>query len=142
MALDFLSVPGKQRSFVYIFVTSIDAHIATSTDAERAFSRGHLTVSRLRHSLNEESVRTSTVLGSWANIPDLIPEEDIIDFIKSSSRRPRAAAAVTVSNGPVAGPSGSQNGNVSASSSKPSASRAASSKLSASSSQVTVIELD
>ncbi|OJT01847.1 hypothetical protein TRAPUB_10054, partial [Trametes pubescens] len=120
MALDFLSVP------------------ATSTDAERAFSRGHLTVSRLRHSLNEESVRTSTVLGSWANIPDLIPEEDFIEFIKTSSRRPRAAGAAADNNAPVAGPSGvahaatSQNGNVSASSSK----------LSVSSSQATVIEID
>lgn len=113
--------------------------IATSTDAERAFSRGHLTVSRLRHSLNEESVRTSTVLGSWANIPGLVPEEEIVEFIKTSSRRPRAAgAAQTDSNGPVAGPSGtahvvaSQTGNAGASSSK----------RSASNSQATVIEID
>lgn len=97
--------------------------VATSTDAERAFSRGHLTVSRLRHSLNEESVRTSTVLGSWANIPGLVPEEDIVEFIKSSSRRPRAAGAAQAdNNGPVAGPSGTA--------------------LSTSNSQATVIEID
>ncbi|OJT02035.1 hypothetical protein TRAPUB_7505, partial [Trametes pubescens] len=83
MALDFLSIPS------------------TSTDAERAFSRGHLTVSRLRHSLSEESVRASTVLGSWANIPGLVPEAEIVELLKQNTRRPRAADT----NVPTAGPS-------------------------------------
>ncbi|KAL1949782.1 hypothetical protein VTO73DRAFT_8663 [Trametes versicolor] len=120
MALDFLSIP------------------ATSTDAERAFSRGHLTVSRLRHSMNEESVWTSTVLGSWANIPDLIPEEDFVDFLKTSSRRPRAVGAAADSEGAGAGPSGTSD----VASSQNGSAVASSSKVSASSSQATVIEID
>ncbi|KAI1788246.1 hypothetical protein LXA43DRAFT_894916, partial [Ganoderma leucocontextum] len=43
--------------------------VATSTDAERAFSRGGLTISRLRHSLNDASVRASALLASWSTIP-------------------------------------------------------------------------
>ena len=53
-------------------------HTATSTESERAFSRGRITVSRLRHSLSDESVRASTVLGSWARIPGLVPEKAIL----------------------------------------------------------------
>ncbi|EIW62759.1 uncharacterized protein TRAVEDRAFT_97139, partial [Trametes versicolor FP-101664 SS1] len=55
---------------------------ATSTDTERAFSRGRLTVSRLRHSLADESVRANTVLGSWARIADLLPEADLVEVIR------------------------------------------------------------
>ncbi|KAI0363102.1 hypothetical protein BV20DRAFT_910630, partial [Pilatotrama ljubarskyi] len=54
----------------------------TSTDAERAFSSGHLTVSRLRHSLSDESVRTGTVLGSWCEFPELVPEEEVVALLK------------------------------------------------------------
>ncbi|EIW52838.1 uncharacterized protein TRAVEDRAFT_87097, partial [Trametes versicolor FP-101664 SS1] len=67
MALDFLSAP------------------ATSTDAERSFSCGHLTVSRLRHSLADESVRTSTILGSWALLPDVLAEDELVEVIKAHS---------------------------------------------------------
>ncbi|TFK79534.1 hypothetical protein K466DRAFT_474560, partial [Polyporus arcularius HHB13444] len=55
--------------------------LATSVDAERAFSHGRLTVSRLRRSLADESVCANTVLGSWARINDLIPEKEVIDFL-------------------------------------------------------------
>ncbi|EIW54593.1 uncharacterized protein TRAVEDRAFT_86236, partial [Trametes versicolor FP-101664 SS1] len=54
---------------------------ATSTDTERAFSRGRLTVSRLRHSLADKSVRVNTVLSSWARIADLLPEADLVEVI-------------------------------------------------------------
>ncbi|OJT06793.1 hypothetical protein TRAPUB_2358 [Trametes pubescens] len=69
MALDFLSAQ------------------ASSTDAERAFSRGRLTVPRLRHSLSDESVRAGTLLGSWARIPTLVPERATIKLIKKSLRK-------------------------------------------------------
>lgn len=46
MALDFLSTP------------------AASTDVERAFSRGGLIVSCLRHALSDESTCATTVLSS------------------------------------------------------------------------------
>ncbi|KAI0713058.1 hypothetical protein C8T65DRAFT_574275, partial [Cerioporus squamosus] len=70
---------------------------ATSVDAEHAFSRGRLTVSRLRRSLADESVRANTVLGSWARIDDLIPEKELIDFLTDKkgfrAREAMAAAA-------------------------------------------------
>lgn len=73
MALDFLSVP------------------ASSVDVERAFSRGGLTVSKLRHRLSAESVRASTVLNSWMKHADLIPETQIINAFtdKKKVRRSR-----------------------------------------------------
>ncbi|RPD53478.1 hypothetical protein L226DRAFT_443259, partial [Lentinus tigrinus ALCF2SS1-7] len=55
---------------------------ATSTDVERAFSRGRLTVSRLRHSLGDASVRASTLLGSWSRIPDLVAEREVIAHLR------------------------------------------------------------
>lgn len=54
-------------------------------DAERAFSRGRLTISHLRHSLADESVHTNTVLGSWARIADLLPEADLVEVIRQHS---------------------------------------------------------
>ncbi|KZS91496.1 hypothetical protein SISNIDRAFT_390426, partial [Sistotremastrum niveocremeum HHB9708] len=51
---------------------------ASSTDIERAFSRGRLTVSRMRHRLSDQTTRSAVLLGSWANIPDLIPRDTII----------------------------------------------------------------
>nr|VWO98345.1 PPM-type phosphatase domain-containing protein [Ganoderma boninense] len=102
MALDFLSIP------------------ATSTDIERVFSRGRLTVSCLRYALGDKSVRVSTLLGSWARIPDLVCEQDIVALIKNGRVAPLptlsqggAATVANVSDGPdsdievVAGPSSS-----------------------------------
>ena len=62
---------------------------ATSTDAERVFSRGGLTVSRLRHSLSDASVRASALLGSWSTLPDLIPEKETIALLKAHIRKTR-----------------------------------------------------
>ena len=58
---------------------------ATSADAERGFSRGRLTVSRLRHSLNDDSIRATTLVGSWARIDGLIPEKLIIRTLDPNS---------------------------------------------------------
>ncbi|KJA15028.1 hypothetical protein HYPSUDRAFT_94829, partial [Hypholoma sublateritium FD-334 SS-4] len=60
MALDFLSIPG------------------TSTDVERSFSKGGLTVSRFRHSLSDESTRYLSVVGMWHKIPGIIPRDSVI----------------------------------------------------------------
>jgi len=54
---------------------------------ERGFSRGGLTVTKLRHALSDESTRASTVLHAWSEIPGLIPEADIIQLFKDKSRR-------------------------------------------------------
>ncbi|KAF8224544.1 hypothetical protein L208DRAFT_1057755, partial [Tricholoma matsutake] len=61
MSLDFLSTP------------------ATLTDVKQAFSHGGLTVSKMQHSLSDESTCASTLLGSWVpSFPDLIPCNDIV----------------------------------------------------------------
>ncbi|KAF5318504.1 hypothetical protein D9619_011038 [Psilocybe cf. subviscida] len=69
MALDFLSVP------------------ATSTDVERAFSRGGLTVSKLRHNLSDRSVRSATVLGMWVEHGDLVPMDTVTRVFEEKRRR-------------------------------------------------------
>lgn len=69
MAIDFLSAP------------------ASSTDVERAFSRGGLTVSKRRHSLSDESTRAATVLSSWASVPGLIPEDEIVAVFRDKTKR-------------------------------------------------------
>ncbi|KAK7693995.1 hypothetical protein QCA50_003571 [Cerrena zonata] len=68
-ALDFLSAP------------------AASTDVERAFSHGGLTVSKRRHALTHHSTRAATVLGSWAAIPGLLPEDTIVSDLKKRNKR-------------------------------------------------------
>lgn len=78
--------------------------IAASTDAERAFSRGGLTVSKYRHSLTDESVRASTLLGSWANIPELVPEGDAIAKLKSISRKKEPTSEPSATASGSAGP--------------------------------------
>lgn len=88
MALNFLTIPGKliahhtfQKKLVSRFYPT-----ATSTDAERAFSRGGLTVSRLRHSLGDASIRASALLGSWARVDGLVDEADAIGILKGKLR--------------------------------------------------------
>jgi hypothetical protein len=59
---------------------------AASTDVERAFSRGGLTVTKLRHNLTDESTRAATVLHSWAGA-GLIPENEIVTVFRNKSKR-------------------------------------------------------
>jgi hypothetical protein len=61
--------------------------VASSTDVEHSFSQGRLNVSRLRHSLSEESTRAATVFGSWVGIEELVVTEDLIDNIQRKSFR-------------------------------------------------------
>lgn len=53
---------------------------------ERGFSRGGLTVSKCRHALSGESIRAATVLGSWADVPGLIPQAQVIKTFKNKSK--------------------------------------------------------
>jgi hypothetical protein len=81
-----------------------------STDVERAFSRGGLTVSRMRHSLSDESVRAATVLGSWCSIPDAIPRDKIVSVFRDKAKHPKGkepVASVSTSSGPAASASSS-----------------------------------
>lgn len=50
-------------------------------------------MSKYRHSLSDESVRASTLLGSWANIPELVPKGDAIAKLKSISRKKDPSAS-------------------------------------------------
>lgn len=68
MALDFLSAP------------------ATSVDTERAFSRGALTVTYLRHALSDESTQNSIVGGSWAK-DGFVPEDELIELFERTLSR-------------------------------------------------------
>jgi hypothetical protein len=34
-------------------------------------------VSRMHHALSDQSVRAATVLGSWCDIPGLVPQNDL-----------------------------------------------------------------
>jgi len=64
-------------------------YAATSTDVERAFSRGGLTVSKMCHSLSDESIRAASVLGAWCDLPGAVPRDEIMAVFKEKSRRPK-----------------------------------------------------
>jgi hypothetical protein len=67
---------------------------ASSTDIERGFSRGGLSVTKLRHNLSDESTRAATVLHSWSNVDGLIPEQDIISLFGDKPKRPKGNSDV------------------------------------------------
>ncbi len=90
-----------------MLLTILFPDVAASTDAERAFSRGHLTVLRLRHSLGEDSVRAGTVVGSWAHIPDLLDEESLAKSMKPLAPHPVKKCATAKE---TSGPSRAQGG--------------------------------
>ena len=46
-------------------------------------------VSKMRHSLSDESTRAATVLSSWCNFPSAIPREQIISIFCDKSERPK-----------------------------------------------------
>ena len=87
MALDFLSAPGRLcYSFPGCNSNLIVSQLASSCDVEHGFSQGGLTVSKLCHSLSDESMQAATVLHAWSEIPGLIPEADIIQVFKDKCR--------------------------------------------------------
>src|ERR1700678_2694043 len=78
-------LPVRPLSHSISFFT--DLYLASSCDVERGFSRGGLTVSKLRHGLSDESTRAATVLHAWSEIPGLIPESEIIQVFKDKCHR-------------------------------------------------------
>ena len=62
-------------------------HSASSTDVERSFSKGGLTVSRFRHSLSDESTRYLSVVGMWHKIPGIIPRDTVIAMFNEKNKR-------------------------------------------------------
>lgn len=50
----------------------------------------------MRHSLSDASTRASTVLGSWAKIPGLLPDEEILKLLKKTPVMRETVDAVEV----------------------------------------------
>jgi hypothetical protein len=69
MAIDYLTAP------------------ASSVDAERAFSRGALTVTHRRHALSYKSTRNSIVLGAWLKDTNLVPKDKLINMFRKKASR-------------------------------------------------------
>ncbi|KAF4614987.1 hypothetical protein D9613_003531 [Agrocybe pediades] len=74
MALDYFSIP------------------ASSTDVEQSFSHGGLTISKLRHSLSDESARAACVMGSWTSLDGAIPKDQIIESFREKWHWPKKKA--------------------------------------------------
>jgi hypothetical protein len=91
MALDFLSAPGKAFLFYFYLIIALTCNfiLATSTDVELSFLQGGLTVSKMCHSLSDESTRATTVLSSWCDFPPAIPRDDIVAIFRDKSKRPK-----------------------------------------------------
>ena len=69
----FFQSQVSTSSQILSYFAQYPLYTATSTDTERAFSRGGLTVSKMRHSLSDQSTRTATVLGAWCDLPGAVP---------------------------------------------------------------------
>lgn len=94
MSLDFLSAPSmlihislKLSLGIWTdWYISLTSSTAASTDVECAFSYGGLAVSKCCYALSDESTHCSTILGSWAWVPSLIPEGAIIAAMKQRNK--------------------------------------------------------
>lgn len=53
-------------------------------------------VSKLRHSLSDQSIRASTILGSWlrSGIPGIIDEAELLENLHSKRKRPNNGKGV------------------------------------------------
>lgn len=90
MAKNFLSIPGMLFSpQIYRLYIMLNMLAATSTDVEHAFSRGGLTVSKMRHSLSDESTCAASVLGAWCDLPDAVPQDEIMAIFKEKGKQPK-----------------------------------------------------
>ena len=66
------------------FETDVYPYIATSVDAERAFSAGRLTINHLQHNMSSETFEAKMAVGSWYGTP-LLPEiSDVTAIIRES----------------------------------------------------------
>ena len=96
MAMNFLSIPGVFFKYYAILTAVWLFCVATSTDVERAFSRGGLTVSKMRHSLSDKSTQAAAVIGSWCDFPGAIPREEIMEAFKDKSKRGKGKDRSTI----------------------------------------------
>ena len=95
MALDYLSIPGKQSNHILSYMSLIVLLVATSTAVERVFSQGRQLLAFTRNRLHASSVRAFLCMGSWGR-NDLIFFEDVLAGVKSSSKRKRELSDIEV----------------------------------------------
>lgn len=67
--------------------------LATSTDVERLFSLGGLTVTKRRHSIGFKTLRCLMVLHSWFEA-DLVPVDKVLEYFHGLRTRRKAAVVV------------------------------------------------
>jgi hypothetical protein len=68
MAIDYVSAPG----FCYVFCIMhllIIHSLATSVEAERAFSVGRRQVNFMQHNMSSQTFKARMAVGSWAKTP-------------------------------------------------------------------------
>ena len=82
MALDFLSAPGKVISAQCTHSGSHDPVIASSVNAERAFSGGRLQVNHLQHGMSSQTFKAQTAVGSWFGPPIFPSIAPFVSIIK------------------------------------------------------------
>ena len=88
-----LHPPSWPHSVVLWFALTV--LIASSTDVERAFSRGGLVVSKRRHALSDESTRAAAVFESWVAKGGIVPDKKILKNLANKAKRKRGEANLT-----------------------------------------------
>ncbi|KAG9091288.1 hypothetical protein FRC06_000636, partial [Ceratobasidium sp. 370] len=83
MALDLLTVPGKSEpSFFFLPDNLILDSIASSVEAERAFSGGRLMMNHLQHQMSSRSFQAQMAVGSWYSTPLLLELDNVAQIIE------------------------------------------------------------
>ncbi len=76
MGCDFCSAPGEHSTTVWYSNASKtykDLNLATSVDAERAFSAGQCQINFMQHNMNSQTFKAQMAVGSWARSKPLFP---------------------------------------------------------------------
>ena len=60
---------------------------AVSCDVERGFNCSGMMVSKRRHALSSDSIRAGIVISAWSQVPNLLPETQIIKVFNDKSSR-------------------------------------------------------
>ncbi len=74
-------------NFFYLF-SKINWLVASSVDAERAFSDGRLQINHLQHNMSSQTFKAQMALGSWARTPLYPGLSDAIKIITKASSGP------------------------------------------------------
>jgi hypothetical protein len=91
MALDFLSAPGI---FLACRLSKFDIdHLASSVDAERAFSGGRLQVNHLQHGVSSQTFRAQMAVGSWYKTPLMNDLGAVTSIMRSKMEKGKGKAS-------------------------------------------------